>query len=329
MLQKTALLASVLLGSAFFFSCETVVEVPIPKHEPKLAVRYMLPDQPADELLYQLFPQYQPYVNHSQDIYSGSDLNGVLNAELTIKDAQGNVVETFKRSDGSGIGASDDGYYEPVSGFQAQPGQTYTFTVSSPDYPSVNSKVTMPLGVSGLQADFQQSDYYVEPAGNYATVKGRINVSLPDNGSENNYYLLYGVLLDQNGKAQGRDSFQEDRDENSGVQVGAEFQDIHFSPIHYGSVNPFDDKTFNGRTISFGRNANLFYGRADMPPTHLRIYVHSITEGAYKFLKSLKLYNENGNNPFAEQTRVIGNINNGYGFFGGFTSNYVDIPLPQ
>ncbi|MBK0404049.1 DUF4249 domain-containing protein [Adhaeribacter sp. BT258] len=327
MLQKTAQLAAAFLAVISFSACETVVEVPIPAHTPKLAVRYMLPDQEPDTLFYQLFPQYQPYINHSQSIYSGAELKGVNDAMLTVTDQHGNVVETFKRSNGFGYGASDDGYYEPVTRFKAQPGQKYTLSVSAPNYETVTGKLTMPSALSGLRASFQKISAE-EPGGNFAIVQGRVSISLPDNGSENNYYVLYGVLLDDRYVANGRDVFQEETDEDAAL-VGNEFQNIHFSPILYGDANPFDDKTFNGNTVSFTRKAMLYYGKANTPPRYLRIYVHSITEDTFKFLKSLKMYNDNGNNPFAEQTRVLGNLEKGYGYFGGFTSTYFDIELPK
>ncbi|MFC5271794.1 DUF4249 domain-containing protein [Adhaeribacter terreus] len=327
MLQKTAQLAAAFLGITLLSACETVVEVPIPAHTPKLAVRYMLPDTEPDTLFYQLFPQYQPYVNHSQSIYSGSELKGVNDAMLTVTDQNGNVVETFKRGNGFGYGASDDGYYEPVTRFKAQPGQTYSLSVSAPNYETVTGKLTMPSGISGVQATFLETSRE-NGGGSYAQVRGRVTISLPDNGAENNFYTLYGTLLDDRYVANGRDVFQEEMEDDA-IGVSTEFQNIHFSPILYGDANPFDDKTFNGKTINVTRNVMLFYGNAATPPRYLRIYVHSITEDSYRFLKSLKMYNETGDNPFAEQTRVLGNLEKGYGYFGGFTSSYFDIELPR
>jgi hypothetical protein len=326
MLQKTIKLAAAFLGVAIFSGCETVVEVPIPEHTPKLAVRFMLPDQEPDSVMYQLFPQYQPYVNHSQSIFDSEELKGVNDAMLTVADQNGQIVETFLRNTGSGMGAYDDGYYVPVTKFKAQPGQTYTFSASAPNYPTISSKITMPSAISGVQASFQKTSE--EITSGFGIVNGRVTITLPDNGAENNYYQIYGILLDNRYVANARDGFQEETDEEA-VGVSAEFQNIHFSPVYYGDANPFDDKTFNGKTISFTRNVMLYIGNTNTPPRYLRIYVHSITEGAFRFLKSLKMYNENGNNPFAEQTRVLGNIDNGYGYFGGFTSTYYDIVLPQ
>jgi hypothetical protein len=178
--------------------------------------------------------------------------------------------------------------------------------------------------VTGLQGTFTKlQENQAGPVGK--EVIGNVNITLPDNASQNNYYLLYGVLLDNRGKANARDYFMEYEDDTD-LGLG-EFKDIHFSEMGYASAQPFDDKTFNGTTLNFSRQVSLLIGDVNKPPRYLRVYLHSITEDTFRFLKSLNAYYDNGSNPFAEPTRVLGNIENGYGYFGGYTSTYVDIPL--
>ena len=156
MLQKTLKLSAAFIGIGLFSGCETVVEVPIPEHKPKMALRYMLSDQEPDSVLYSLFPQYQPYVNHSQSVFDSEELRGVNDAMLTITNQNGQVVETFQRSTGS-MGAYDDGYYEPVTKFKAQPGQTYTISVTATNYPSASSKITITSAISAEQSSIQKT----------------------------------------------------------------------------------------------------------------------------------------------------------------------------
>src|SRR5688572_33168342 len=136
-LQKVLQTGLMLLPAVLFSACETVVEMPIPEHEPKLAIRYMLGTVTPDSLEYAHFPQYQAYINHSQSLFSTEPLEGINNATLLITDANDKVVETFKQDPSSNVGVGGNGYYQPVSDFVGQPGQKYTFTVSAPGYETV------------------------------------------------------------------------------------------------------------------------------------------------------------------------------------------------
>src|SRR5687768_1011701 len=96
-LQKVLQTGLFLLPAVLFSACETVVEMPIPEHEPKLAIRYMLGIMPPDSLEYARFPQYQAYVNHSQSLFATEPLEGINNATLVLTDAGNNVVQTYKQ----------------------------------------------------------------------------------------------------------------------------------------------------------------------------------------------------------------------------------------
>jgi hypothetical protein len=315
------------VGQLFFaaaglalFSCETIVEVPIPEHEPKLALRYMLGNDKPDSAFYMHFPNYQAFASSSQSILETAYLEGLNNASLVVTDANGTVVETFQNGV-SGPGVIGNGYYNPVSKFAGTPGQRYTFTASAPGFKTVTASLTLPGQVSGLQASFTPSSQ------SQFGLDGKVTVTLPDNGSENNYYQIYGLLLDDRKVANARDYFRENTDEEN-AGVGAEFEEIHFSEAgSYYYQLPFNDMNFNGRTITFTREVNMYIGNASTPPRYLRVILHSITRDTYRFLKSYRSYEDNYGNPFAEPTRVVGNLENGYGFFGGYTSTYVDIPL--
>ncbi len=324
--QKVKRVVLGMVGIALLPACQSVVEVPIPEHDPKLAVRYMLGNVVPDSLHYAHFPDYQPYVSHSQSLFSTVPLEGINNAALVVTDAAGNVVETLKQGISNNVGVPGNGYYQPVTYFTATPGQTYTLKVSAPGFKDVSSRLTLPATVSGIQGSFTKMQQFPF-AGKGLEVIGQLTVTLPDNGSENNYYLLYGVLLDNRLKANARDVFQQIREDNT-TSIASDFKDIHFSEFGYQKAKPFDDKTFNGTTLALSRSVKFLIGNGDTPPKYLRIYVHSITQDTYRFLKSLQNYNATNNNPFAEATRVIGNIENGYGYFGGYTSSYVDITLP-
>ena len=325
-LQKVLKTGLFVLPAVLFSACETEVEMPIPVHVPKLAIRYMLGNVTPDSLEYAHFPQYQAYVNHSQSLYSTEPLKGVNNATLVVTNAEDKVVETFKQDFSSHVGVQGNGYYQPATNFTAIPGQKYTFTVSAPGFETVTSSLTMPDMVNGLQGTFTKlEEIQGGPVGK--EVIGQVNITLPDNGTQNNYYIIYGVLLDNKGKANARDYFRPLEDDDD-LGIGADFKDIQFSEMGYASSQPFDDKAFNGTTLRVSRRVSLLIGDVSKPPKHLRVYLHSITEDTYRFLKSLNAYYDTNGNPFAESSRVIGNVEKGYGYFGGYTSSDVDIELP-
>ena len=324
-LKKVLKPALFLLAAAPFTACETVVEMPIPEHVPKLAIRYMIGNVTPDAVEYEHFPQYQAYVSHSQSVFATEPLEGINNATLTVTDANQNVVETFKRDATSQVGVQANGYYQPVTNFVGTLGQQYTFTASAPGYETVTSTLTLPEAVSGLQGSFTLLSRAQTTAVGEEII-GELNITLPDNGSQENYYILYGVLLDNQGKANARDIFRE-KEEDDDLVLGSDFKDIHFSSMGYATAQPFDDKTFNGTTLQFSRLVSLLVGDVVKQPQVLRVYLHSVTPDTYRFLKSLNAYYENGGSPFAEATRVIGDVKNGYGYFGGYTSTYVDILL--
>src|SRR5690349_6946859 len=128
-LQKVLKTSLLLLPAVLFTACETVVEMPIPNHVPKLAIRYMLGNVTPSSQEYSQFPQYQAYVNHSQSLFSTEPLEGINNATLTVTNAENKVVETFKQDLASNVGVQGNGYYQPVSNFIATPGEKYTFKV--------------------------------------------------------------------------------------------------------------------------------------------------------------------------------------------------------
>ena len=324
-LQKVLKTGFLILPAVLFSACETVVEMPIPEHVPKLALRYMLGTTTPDHQEYANFPQYQAYVNHSQSLFATEPLEGINNATLIVTNAEDKVVETFKQDIASDVGVQGNGYYQPVTNFTAAPGQKYTLTVSAPGYETVTSSLTMPDQVYGLQGTFTKlEENFAGPFGK--EVIGEVNLVLPDNGSQDNYYLIYGVLLDDKGKANARDYFRAIEDDDLGL--GPDFKDVQFSQIGFTDAQPFDDKAFNGTTLHVSRRVSLLIGEVTKPPKYLRVYLHSITQDTHRFLKSLNAYYDTNGNPFAESTRVIGNIENGYGYFGGYTSTYIDIELP-
>lgn len=324
-LKKVFRPALYFIAASAFTACETVVEMPIPEHVPKLAVRYMLGNVTPDSLEYAHFPQYQAYVSHSQSVFATQPLDGLNNATITVTDAGQHVVETFERDPASRVGAQANGYYQPVTNFTGTPGAQYTLTVQAPGYESVSATLSLPATVSGLQGTF--TPLFRGPAGPVSEeITGNLSITFPDNGAENNYYIIYGVLLDNRMKANARDIFRE-KEAEEGLGLSTDFKDIHFSTMGYEAVRPFDDKTFNGTTLTFSKPVSLLVGDAVKQPKFLRVYLHSVTPDTYRFLKSLNAYYDNGSSPFSEATRVIGNMKQGYGYFGGYTSTYTDIPL--
>jgi hypothetical protein len=109
-LKKVSPFVLLVLGAAFT-ACETVVEMPMPEHTPKLALRYMLGNEMPTDTFYNSFMNYQPFVSHSQSILATSEIRGINDASLVVTNSAGQVVETFQSNNtGMGPGTAADGY---------------------------------------------------------------------------------------------------------------------------------------------------------------------------------------------------------------------------
>ncbi len=82
----------------------------------------------------------------------------------------------------------------------------------------------------------------------------------------------------------------------------------------------FADKVISGREYTLVIFTNYFDEKVVVEST-VNVLFQSISEEYFYYLKSRTRYNQVNDNPFAEPVKIYGNISNGAGIFGGFSSS--------
>ncbi|GAA4004292.1 hypothetical protein GCM10022408_15030 [Hymenobacter fastidiosus] len=304
------LLAALLLLAALP-GCDTAVDLPEPPHTPRIALTYTLSNT-APAML---------FVSSSQRIFETRPLSGRDDATVEIRDGQGTVVERF-RSVGSGPNQFGPGSYEPILGLRGQPGQTYTLRAAVPGLETAESTLTMPLPPVIESAAFTPRAN--DPNSQTNLTRGRLQITVADNGRTTDYYLAFARVLDKQGNPGNWSSVVLD-----GSSEGDDFAVDRFqlsSGNSYGGygIYPYPDTNVNGQRVSLNSNVS-FYSQLFCDPNqsscpeagYLEVSVQSITADTYNFYQSQRRYVDGGGSPFAEPAPLASNIRPGYGLFGG------------
>jgi hypothetical protein len=338
MKQLHALLATTLLLA----SCETVVDVPVPAHKPRLALTYTFSNEVPTPDYQKYFTLRGMFISASQGVLETKTLKGRNDATVELFDASGQVVEHFRHKarignyyyTPNGIVVTDSipGYYVPTRSFAGTPGQTYTLRASAPGLEPVEALLTlpnMPVIASGNYVpraiNSQQTYYSGEP--------GRLTLSIADNAATTDYYLVSGRVLDKDGKYWGRVQVDYNSPNNTNTSdVTVDRLQLSNADALYNQY-PYSDANGNGKLLSLGVDVVLNYdnylaGQTTMPkPAFVEIIVSSLTPDAYRFHQSLQRYFDTDGNPFAEPAPLFSNLRPGYGIFGGSTDARLRIPL--
>lgn len=321
-------------GAALAFSsCETIVDVDVPPHTPRLALTYTLSNQVPTAEYQQSFGMRDLFVSSSQGVLETKQLAGRADASVELLDDAGQVVERFRSKGRPGYYNSNGldslyGYYVPIRGFAGQPGRAYTLRASAPGMEAVEATLTLPA-----QAVIETGSY-VASTQNNPNVRGgagRLTCSFLDNAATTDYYLAYARVLDLTGNYWG--SVRQDyTNNNSGPEVNLSRFQLSESYGFY-SQYPFSDAGGNGQRLTLGTDVLLQYegsynsGGSYPQPGYIEVIVSSITPDTYRFYQSLQRYYDTDGNPFAEPAPLVSNVRPGYGLFGGATDVTYRIPL--
>lgn len=277
------------LGAALFCfsSCDPdnfsqVVEIEIPEHQSKLAVRGIF--NQSDTLL---------------EVFVSNSLSILANEDFLIKDNA--IVSLFENDQllySLPFNDFDRKYqYRPTTAF-GQTGALYRLEVSTAGYPSIKATQQMPGAVPILSAKVK--------SGGAITSDGEkvdaIDIEFKDPAGVENFYAIRAssgyIFFD------GQDTIQ------------------YFSELYLDSNDPLlsytsnaglilQDAAFDGRTYQLKMYT---YDSIDNRPVTIQLF--SISKDTYLFYKSLNNYYDSIDNPFAEPVNVHNNIEGGYGIFG-------------
>jgi hypothetical protein len=322
--------------AATLAGCESVVTVTPPEHTPRLSLAYTLSTQPQSADYQQYFQDRNLFASTSQAILINKNLRGRTDAAIELRDASGQVVETF-RPDTSRYAQKPTDYrygaYLPVRGYAGVPGQAYTLRASAPGVEAVQATLTLPAlpTIEGASYALQP----LPPATNFIRYDyyGLLSFAIPDQAATADYYVAYARVLDAAGAFWGY-AYQDDDLRNSN---GPTIDLNQFRLSYIGNVNsimPISDAGRQGQRLLYSNAVGLQYGGRYNPaqpipprPAYLEVTVSSIPASSYDFYQSLQRYRSANDNPFAEPAPLRSNVQGGFGLFGGASDVVVRIKL--
>jgi hypothetical protein len=321
--------------AATLAGCESVVTVTPPEHTPRLSLAYTLSTQPQSADYQQYYQDRNPFASTSQAILINKNLRGRTDAAIELRDASGQVVETF-RPDTSRYAQKPTDYrygaYQPVRGYAGVPGQTYTLRASAPGVEAVQATLTLPALPAIEGASYAQQP--VPPGSGFRyDYYGLLSFAIPDQAATTDYYVAYARVLDATGAMWGY-AYQDDDIRNSnGPTIDLNQFRLSYS-ANVNSIMPISDAGRQGQRLLYSNAVGLTYSRPYNPanpprpsPAYLEVTVSSIPASSYDFYQSLQRYRSANDNPFAEPAPLRSNVQGGFGLFGGASDRVVRIKL--
>lgn len=239
------------------------------------------------------------HVEHSRfflDPQSSESEYWITNATVLLTVAGSGQVYTQTTSD------SEGNYVFPVS---AQAGESYTVSVSHPDFPTVTSFTSVPVPVALLSVD---TSSYTD-ASSMLIMKSLINWNDPP--GKDFYIMKVSFKEISSGNvflSQPIASNDPGLDAISASDPGEE--SYSYQPELY-----FNDEFFDGQN----KTMDIRVSQAFTPLNNdlrMQVHLYRCTEETYKYLISVKKFQNSDGDIFSEPVKVFSNITNGYGIFG-------------
>ncbi|WP_022824209.1 DUF4249 domain-containing protein [Hymenobacter norwichensis] len=310
-------------------ACETIVDVDVPPHTPRLALSYTLSNQTPTAEYQELFEVRDLFVSTSQGVLEPKEPAGRKDATVELLNDAGQVVEQFRSKGRPGFNFSTGrpdslyGYYVPTRNFVGQPGNTYTLRGSAPGVEAVEATLTLPA-----RATIETGSYIVSSSNNPVgwNNAGRLTCSILDNAATIDYYMVYARVLDRNGQYWGTVQYDYNSPSNgNNSDISLNRYQLSEARSLYNQY-PFSDVGGNGQRLIFSNDVYLD-GSRTTEPAFIEVTVSSLTPDTYRFYQSLQRYYDTDGNPFAEPAPLFTNVRPGYGLFGGATDVTYRIPL--
>jgi len=280
-MQRVVFLFAIILVS--ITSCiDDVDNLTLPAVEPKLVVQSFI--SPTDSVKVNVW--LSKPINYNlpiNDVYYGDEVIVVSNANVLLTSQSGTEQMLVPFDSSLGL------YALSPEEFSIQMGETYTLSVTSPDYGTVTASTTVPSYVpivSNVELDTLN-------ANEWGDVRGILTGYLTDEGSVENFYATH--VFNYSEYAIGEDTL---------------------TYISFSKRMLISDKGYDGEDIPFKVDFCLsVYGE------HLvHLYALSVDEHYYHFHWSLDNIEDFEDNPFAESTHLYSNVEGGLGVFASYVS---------
>ena len=272
------------LAFIFLFSaCERRADLALPYEGDKIVVNTFIQ---ADSPVYIRVTQSQPAT-----ILDDLNFKELSQAQVTLtENGQPLAPLSWKLIGGRG-------YF--VSALPARPGKRYAVTATATGLTEVSGTDTMPA-----QPDIR--DLFARKTGN------SVRFTLRDPSGEKNYYRVRIYSADAD-TLSGVLTIRQKLEFRVDPSLSNNFGDL-MSDAYYRDVVVSDER-INGKTLQF-----VLQTRDQVNFDHLVAEVCGLTEGGYKYLRSINNQLENGQdstNVLGQSVKVYSNIQNGYGIVAG------------
>ena len=265
-------------GEDFF---NQVVDIDIPEHEPLLAVSGHFRAQDTTLTV---------FVSRSAGILDPVNFDTLEVAGATVEVLKdGEAFQTLPN-----VGS---GYFRLNLEDQLGAGlHTYSLEVRAPGYGEAKAWQTMPAPVP-IQDAVYEAEGGIDPDGNKVNT---LSVEFEDPAGNDNYYFLEAFVT-------VTDTFFGDWE----YTIYLESEDVLVEYQDRGLL--FRDGPIDGK--QYALKAYFFDNIHLRPDAQLTVRLHSISRDRYLFLRTLDLYSNAQDNPFAEPVVVHNNVEGGVGIF--------------
>ncbi|MBR9919980.1 MAG: DUF4249 domain-containing protein [Bacteroidetes bacterium] len=292
-----------LIPAVFISACtgaffETEVELPVPEHDPVLAITAYINSTDDSLLLARVTRTYGLFEDKPFD-------DGLDDATLELYE-EGELIHSFEYRDG------------PLTNYEAEinemfdgVGKTYELRATHPVFGTASATQTMPVPVPLGEVNFNELN-----GGNLGGPTGELEITINDPGDQTNFYEL-AVLKICTFTFVNPDTGEEITEEYpEGIYFDAEFMnDPNITSGFNSEALLISDQNFNGQSITIRPRFYTCYESESQGGNRFVIHWRTVTQDYFNYSKSLYESLNAQNNPFAEPVSLYSNVEGGIGAF--------------
>ncbi len=273
-----------------FNSCETIVDVDLPKIKPMIVLNSIC--TPSNT--------WNVNLTASKNILDGEPLKPIENADIKIigKDTLTDLLY-YKN------GTYKTNWFKPKTNIN------YEIQVSAKGFKTVTSHclIPEPVKIESVEVDTIVNEYQRKEL--------QLTISFTDPPNKKNFYSLEVLRV---GTYNGKKNYYPEYFTSNDLII-----DNNDNNLFEGSKKRFrgNEAFFNDDIVNGKKYKMIVFIELSrvLDKQIFEVVLNSLTNSYYKYIKSQKLQRETRDNPFAEPVIVYSNIKNGLGIFAGYSSS--------
>jgi hypothetical protein len=307
------------VSAALALSCETTINVDIPREDSRLVVNAILAADSSVRL----------HLSSSRFSLDDTPIQPVKGAEVILFE-DGQQVAVLEESQAGMNGEA--GWYQ--SSYLPKAGHSYSLRATKEGFQTVEAEtfITKPVSIGDLDYDYLVLDQSIIVDGVPDTFRQKelqeVSLLIEDPAGESNYYevIMYQESVQYLRDFNGMDPVIYDTiyrlNEtylSSDDPLFTENDLLDSDASYYGNSLIFSDETFDGRSYRLAFRQQGSSGFSEDGSLKYLVFLRSLNREQYLYIQSLQLQRETEGNPFAEPVPVYNNIVGGYGIFSGYS----------